>query len=864
MPITDIVLSGKIYQDDGGAVNGATVALLETGTSTQEASTTSDSNGAWSFTETSLDATYDIKITSGTSVRYILWSDEITTKGVDTASLKVRGVEGAAAPIYFFADQADDAGDGWRIQASASDTLAIGSDKDVAGTIIDYLTITNGANAAASTAALAGTVTVGTALNPASSDGAAMGTGSLMWSDLFLASGSVVNFNNGDVTLTHSSNTLTVGGGTLATAALTASTGVFSGILKTDDTTEATSTTDGSLQTDGGLSVAKDAVFGDDVFLLSDSAVLNLGAGNDATLTHDGTTGLTIAANPIIVDSGAQIELDSASGIITFEDGGTEVLRFTEGNSGDVTVKLVTNGKDLIFTDNGDATNMKILDAAAGINVPGEVQTTGIGYTDGDNAMTIADGGGVTFPVSIDITGSAGIILENDETITNSTNGYIALSGGLTLPNDGTIGSAGDADSIAISSAGVVTMNQIPVFSAGINVSGGTIAGTLATAAQGNITSLGTLTALTVDDVAINGKVVTMTGSSSDTAVFTAGTNGTLSIVTTDAAAAAANIQITADGTAELAGTTVTLDSGGDIELEATNDINIPTDKGLTFGDDGQKIESDGTDFTIASGAKLNLTPTSNVHIANGTGLVIGHTAAVNVGAGTTTTLQVLGTAFADSGISIGRFDSGGSGPSLRFVKSKHSSIVGSSGTIVSAADGGDILGDIVFVGDDGDDLRNIGAHIQARVDGTPRSDEMPAKLVFLTNAGGTSVTERMSIASDGGIFMNSLGSAGSGTALVIDGSDEIIPSSSSVAYKDNVRTIESDSSRVFDLTPRSFDWKRDGLSDFGLIAEEVHEVMPEMVIYNKDGNPEAVKYDRLSVLLLMELHKIKKDLEAA
>ena len=57
---------------------------------------------------------------------------------------------------------------------------------------------------------------------------------------------------------------------------------------------------------------------------------------------------------------------------------------------------------------------------------------------------------------------------------------------------------------------------------------------TLTTAAQTNITSLGTLSALTVDDVVIDGKVITMTGSSSDTAVITAGTNGTLSIVTTD------------------------------------------------------------------------------------------------------------------------------------------------------------------------------------------------------------------------------------------------------------------------------------------------------------------------------------------
>ena len=76
---------------------------------------------------------------------------------------------------------------------------------------------------------------------------------------------------------------------------------------------------------------------------------------------------------------------------------------------------------------------------------------------------------------------------------------------------------------------------------------------------------------LTVDDINLDGKVITMTGSTGDTAVFTAGTNGTLSIVTTDAGGAAANIQITADGTAELAGTTVTLDSSTTIEINADN-----------------------------------------------------------------------------------------------------------------------------------------------------------------------------------------------------------------------------------------------------------------------------------------------------
>jgi len=147
--------------------------------------------------------------------------------------------------------------------------------------------------------------------------------------------------------------------------------------------------------------------------VISDDSVVMTPSTNDTATIAAATNGVlnittvdtaAAAANlnfvvdgAVDVDSAGAINLDSGSGIWTFEDSGTEMLRFTESGSGDVTVKLVTNAKDLIFTDNGDATGLTIKDAAAGIVVPGEVMTTKISYTDGDDAMTIADGGGVTF-----------------------------------------------------------------------------------------------------------------------------------------------------------------------------------------------------------------------------------------------------------------------------------------------------------------------------------------------------------------------------------------------------------------------------------------------------------------------------------
>ena len=58
--------------------------------------------------------------------------------------------------------------------------------------------------------------------------------------------------------------------------------------------------------------------------------------------------------------------------------------------------------------------------------------------------------------------------------------------------------------------------------------------------------------------------------------------------------------------------------------MNAGADVNIPADKGLTFGNDGEKIEGDGTDLTIASSNLLNLTATTDVAIPANVGLLFG------------------------------------------------------------------------------------------------------------------------------------------------------------------------------------------------------------------------------------------------
>jgi cytoskeletal protein CcmA (bactofilin family) len=110
---------GYVFNDAGTAVSGASVKLLETGTTTQEGSTvTTDSNGLWYFNEADQDR-YDVEITSGTSVRRIRWNDEISLKEID-----VRNNAAAGTPAGTFTNLTNSAANQVAVFSGANSTKA--------------------------------------------------------------------------------------------------------------------------------------------------------------------------------------------------------------------------------------------------------------------------------------------------------------------------------------------------------------------------------------------------------------------------------------------------------------------------------------------------------------------------------------------------------------------------------------------------------------------------------------------------------------------------------------------------------------------------------------------------------------------
>ena len=113
-------------------------------------------------------------------------------------------------------------------------------------------------------------------------------------------------------------------------------------------------------------------------------------------------------------------------------------------------------------------------------------------------------------------------------------------------------------------------------------------------------------------------------------------------------------------------------------------------------------------------------------------------------------------------------------------------------------------------------------------------------------------------------------GATVSGSAVVVNNDGQLGVSPSSARFKDEIKPMDNASEAILALKPVTFRYKKDidsaGTPQFGLVAEDVAQVNPDLVVRDKKGKAYTVRYDAVNAMLLNEFlkeHRKVHELEA-
>ncbi len=112
------------------------------------------------------------------------------------------------------------------------------------------------------------------------------------------------------------------------------------------------------------------------------------------------------------------------------------------------------------------------------------------------------------------------------------------------------------------------------------------------------------------------------------------------------------------------------------------------------------------------------------------------------------------------------------------------------------------------------------------------------------------------------------------GVAVIVDGTGHLGTTTSSARFKDAVKPMDKASEAILALQPVTFRYKHEldpaGIPQFGLVAEDVEKVNPDLVARDADGKAYTVRYEAVNAMLLNEFLKehrtveeLKKDFQA-
>jgi trimeric autotransporter adhesin len=105
-----------------------------------------------------------------------------------------------------------------------------------------------------------------------------------------------------------------------------------------------------------------------------------------------------------------------------------------------------------------------------------------------------------------------------------------------------------------------------------------------------------------------------------------------------------------------------------------------------------------------------------------------------------------------------------------------------------------------------------------------------------------------------------------SGLAVFVNSDNKLGTIMSSSRFKEDIKPMDKASETILALQPVTFRYKKDfdptGTAQFGLVAEDVAKVNPDLVVRDKEGKPYSVRYDQVNAMLLNEFFKERKKVE--
>jgi len=440
----------------------------------------------------------------------------------------------------------------------------------------------------------------------------------------------------------------------------------------------------------------------------------------------------------------------------------------------DVNGTIDYDGTDVDMLSSGDIDLVSSANAAAAIYIAQSTGTSGTIKIHADTGTSVTEGA-----ESINILSDVGGVgIRSTANLANAIN--LTVDGGttssMTLFNDqGTSVTEGGASIELLSDAGGVELRSTANLVNAINltVDGGTTSTMTLFNDQGTTSTEGAASIQLLSDVGGIGIKSGLNAAGAIRLTADAGTSETI-ILHADQGSGTGSICLTSDA----GGITLNPATFITVGANATNAAEVrmfeDTDNGCNYV--ALKAPNVSTSYTItlptavAASCGLFLKSTcagvtswaaagggldscADAIINNGYGIVLGNCAQLAGGdnpANTVAEFQMVGTACVDTSMHLIRHSTDAEGFSIRFGKSRNATI--GSNTIVAACD---IVGDIVFMADDGSDMQSYVAAVRASIDGTPGNNDMPGRISLFTTADAAAgVTERLRVSQCGAVSL--------------------------------------------------------------------------------------------------------------